>query len=129
MPIALARAIPQPSLSQLRLRGARLLVDKFEAVGAATERMSDSGRLIIPALGERTRRTYGISARVLAIGPGIDPADIAVGDTIIIDEFGGRPLWWHDRTLPYWIVGIGEVMISLRRDGDPSDPAPDSGAA
>ena len=105
-------ASPSPTLSSLRLRGARLLVDKLTPVGAAAvERVTD--HLFAPAQAARERQTYGIEAHVLAIGPDIDPADIAVGDRVIIDEFGGRPLWWNDRTLPYWIVGEGEVMIAI----------------
>jgi len=99
-------------LSRLRLRGARILVDKLAPVGAANvERVTD--HLFAPVQAARKRQTYGIEAHVLAIGPKIDPADIAVGDRVIIDEFGGRPLWWNDRVLPYWIVGEGEVMIAL----------------
>jgi co-chaperonin GroES (HSP10) len=114
-------ASPAPALSSLRLRGARILVDKLAPVGAAqVERVAtESGvPLFAPVQASRARQTYGIEAHVLAIGPDIDPADIAVGDRIIIDEFGGRPLWWDDRTLPYWIVGEGEVMIAIARDAD-----------
>ena len=101
--------------SRLRLRGARLLVDKVGAVGASQERRVTSG-LFMPAQTERIRRTYGIEARVLAVGPDIDPADIQVGDRVIIDEFGGRPIFWGNREQPYWIVGDGEVMIAIEAD-------------
>ena len=116
-------ASESPSLSNLRLRGARILVDKLAPVGAATvERVTD--HLFAPVQAARERQTYGIEAHVLAIGPGIDPTDIAPGDRVIIDEFGGRPLWWNDRTLPYWIVGDGEVMIALGHAGDGADNTP-----
>jgi len=99
-------------LSRLRLRGARILVDKVAPVGAASvERVTD--HLFAPVQAARSRQTYGIEAYVIAVGPDIDPADISVGDRVIIDEFGGRAIWWGDRRLPYWIVGVGEVMIAL----------------
>lgn len=99
-------------LASLRLRGARILVDKVAPVGAAqVERVSE--HLFAPAQSARSRQVYGIIAHVLAIGPGIDPTDIAVGDRVIIDEFAGRPIWWDDRTLPYWIVGDSEIMMAL----------------
>lgn len=85
-------------------------------MGAAQDHQV-SEHLFAPAQHERVRRTYGIEAHVLAIGPDIDPADIAVDDVVIIDEFAGRPLWWANQVLPYWIVGEGEVMIAVRKDG------------
>lgn len=105
-----------PSIERLRLRGARILVDKLAPVGAATvERVTE--HLFAPVRAARARQVYGIEARVLSVGPDIDPADIAVGDRVIIDEFAGRPIWWNDRVLPYWVVGEGEVMIALAADG------------
>ena len=80
------------------------------------ERVTD--HLFAPVQAARTRQTYGIEAIVIAIGPDIDPAEISVGDRVIIDEFGGRAIWWGDRRLPYWIVGDGEVMIALSSNGD-----------
>ena len=117
-----------PDLSNLRLRGARILVDKLAPVGAAAvERVSD--HLFAPVQSARERQTYGIEAHVLAVGPDIDPQDIAPGDRVIIDEFGGRPLWWNDRTLPYWIVGEGEVMIAISPgDGARLTAATDDGS-
>lgn len=103
---------------RLRLRGARLLVDKVVAVGRAQEYKLPSG-LIAPAQIERSRRTYGLLARVLAVGPGC--VDLRVDDEIIIDEFGGRPVWWKNHETPYWIVGEGEVQCVIRPDGDGAD--------
>jgi len=114
---ATMRPTGELDISRLRLRGARILVDKVAPVGAAVvERVTD--HLFAPVQAARTRQTYGIEAYAVAIGPDIDPADISVGDRVIIDEFGGRAIWWGDRRLPYWIVGSGEVMIVL---GDRTD--------
>lgn len=103
------------SLDRLRLRGARLLVDKIVAVEDLDVRRV-SEHILAPANDARTRATYGIEARVLACGPDISPEDIRVGDRVIIDEFAGRPIFWNDTALPYWIVGDGEVMVILRDD-------------
>lgn len=104
------------AVTDIRLRGARILVDKLAPVGAdAVERVGTAG-LFAPVQAARKRQVYGIEAFVLAVGPAIDPADIKVGDRVILDEFAGRPLWWNGRTLPYWIVGEGEVMLVVDRD-------------
>ena len=101
-----------PDVSQFRPRGARILVDKLAPVGADQTQRTATG-LFVPAQHERVRQVYGIEAHVIAIGDAIDPADISVGDRVIIDEFAGRAVWWGDRVLPYWIVGDGEVMLAI----------------
>lgn len=107
-----------PDIASFRLRGARIIVDKLAPVGADGTTRMESG-LFTPAAHARVRQTYGIEAHVIAVGPAIDPDDVRVGDRVIIDEFGGRALWWGERALPYWIVGDGEIMVVLRReDGD-----------
>jgi len=105
-------------LACLKLRGARLLVDKVVAIEDLDVRRV-SEHVLAPANDARTRATYGIEARVLLVGPGIDPDDIRTGDRVIIDEFAGRPVFWNGRRLPYWIVGDGEVMIALHADDTP----------
>jgi len=103
-------------LGRLKLRGARLLIDKVTPVGSSEEHIvGDAGLIIAPAANERVRRTYGIEGRVLAVGTDIDPDDVAINDRVIIDEFAGRPIFWGNRRLPYWIVGIGEVMVAIER--------------
>ena len=102
------------TLDRLKLRGARILVDKVAPVTADVQHVSE--HIVAPIASERTRQLYGVEARVLAIGPDIDTADIAPGDRVIIDEFAGRPIWWGDCALPYWIVGEGEVMVVLCED-------------
>jgi co-chaperonin GroES (HSP10) len=101
-----------PDIAMLKLRGARLLLDKVGAVGATQERRTEGG-LFMPVQTERTRRTYGIEGCVVIVGPDVTE-DIRVGDRVIVDEFAGRPLWWGTSALPYWVVGEGEVMIVLR---------------
>lgn len=106
----------EPDVNQFRPRGARILVDKLAPVGADQTRRidTDSGvTLFAPAQHERVRQVYGIEAHVIAIGDKIDPADISVGDRVIIDEFAGRAVWWGDRVLPYWVIGDGEVMLAI----------------
>jgi len=108
-----------PDISKFRPRGARILVDKLAPVGADQTRRidTDSGvTLYAPAQHERTRQVYGIQAHVIAIGDAIDPADISVGDRVIIDEFAGRAVWWNDRVLPCWVIGEGEVMLAITPD-------------
>ena len=100
-------------VSSLRLRGPRLLVDKVGAPGPSDTAFVGDGTLVAPAQHERTRRTYGILAHVLAVGPGIQPGDINVGDAVLIDEFAGRPLWRDSREQPLWIVGDSEVMCVI----------------
>lgn len=103
------------TLDRLRLRGARILVDKIAPVGADGIARMDSG-LYAPAQHERVRQLYGIEAHVLAIGPDIDADDIAPGNRVILNEFAGQRLWWGDAALPYWIVGEGEVQVVVRGD-------------
>ena len=107
-----------PAIESLRLRGARLLIDKVAAVGSHGEHRVGDGTLFAPGGNERVRRTYGIEGLVMAVGPDIAPDDIQPGDRVIIDEFAGRPIFWNDRRLPWWIVGDSEVMIVLRPGDD-----------
>lgn len=119
---------PAYDIRKIKLRGARLLLDKVRAPGFSQERKTSSG-LFIPAQTERLRATYGLLARVLAIGPGIDPNEIKPGDTVYIDEFGGRPLWWGSVVQPYWIAGDHEIMCVLRPETAEDMAAIESGGA
>jgi co-chaperonin GroES (HSP10) len=121
---------PQPELdlARIRLRGARVLIDKVRAPGFSQERKTASG-IYLPAQSERVRSTYGLLARVIAVGPDIDPGDISPGDTVYIDEFGGRPLWWGGRAQPYWLAGEHEIMCVLRAETPADVAAIESGAA
>lgn len=125
---ATATNMTERDIRRIRLRGARVLVDKVRAPGFSQNRRTTSG-IILPAQSERVRSTYGLLARVLAVGPDIPADDVRPGDTVYIDEFGGRPLWWGQRAQPYWIAGDHEIMCVLRPETAADIAALDSGAA
>ena len=114
--------------ARIRLRGARVLIDKVRAPGFSQERRTTNG-IYLPAQSERIRSTYGLLARVIAVGPDISPDDVRPGDTVYIDEFGGRPLWWGMRAQPYWIAGDHEIMCVLRAETAADTAAINSGLA
>jgi hypothetical protein len=95
------------TVDTIRLRGARLLCDKVRPVGSGED--VKIGSLYTPAQSTRNRASYGMRAHVLRVGPGVKET-IPEGSDILIDEFGGRPIWDDGHELPLWIVGESEVM-------------------
>lgn len=103
------------SIDKMRLKGARLLCDKVRPAAEANQ-VSEGG-LHIPQQSIRTRSSYGVRARVLAVGPKVVSDEIHPGSEVIIDEFAGRPIYDNARETNLWIVGESEVMVVL--DGTP----------
>lgn len=86
-----------------------MLCDKVRPAGSGDDIKSEGG-VFLPAEASRIRSSYGMRAHVLAVGPAVDSKDIHPGCDIIMDEFGGRPIWDDGHELPLWIVGESEVM-------------------
>ena len=96
----------------IRLKGARLLCNKVRPVGTAKDAKSEGG-LFLPEQSTRARASYGVRATVLSVGPKVIDPDLRPGVEIIMDEFGGRPIFDEGRELPLWLVGESEVMVVL----------------
>lgn len=100
-------------LERIRPRGERFIVTRPEVAAPHEEYVNEQG-IAIPAAAKRALRQWGLIAKVLALGDGIDAdkSDIHVGDIVMVEEFSGTPLYLGRET-PYWIIGIGDCLATV----------------
>lgn len=98
-------------LDKIKPTSGRLVVTKPSPLTEGGIHKLDSEVLYTPSHSAEHRRQYGVKCKVLRIAP--DVHECSVGDTIIIGEFAGTPIYDEDRELPYWLIGEGQIIAVL----------------
>lgn len=113
--------MPVPDeLKGLRLTAKRILVTKPTTLAPEGVRQLANSTLFAPSQSEGSRKPYGLQATVLSTGGSL-ALDIREGDTVIVGEFAGVPLFHDGREAPWWIVGESDCMAII--PADPEAPA------
>lgn len=86
----------------------KLVVTKPRGAGIPRPRKS-AGGILLPEQSEIHSREYGLVCRVLKSGPKCELAWHA-GDTVLVAEFAGIPLFSHNEEIRCWLISEAEVL-------------------
>lgn len=99
---------PQATLATLTEPfGANLLISRPRAIGRGEAKQTKSG-IFLPA---DATTEYGRVCRVLLTGPKVEA--VKPGDTIIVAEFAGLPIYTEADEDEVFVVGEGDVIAKV----------------
>jgi co-chaperonin GroES (HSP10) len=105
--MAKGKAQPTTLASLIEPFGANLVVTRPRAVGRYEVRQTASG-VFLPA---DTRTEYGRVCRVEKVGP--DVKAVKPGDTVLVAEFAGLPIYTEADENEMFVVGEGDVIARV----------------
>ena len=94
--------------------GSRMLVSKPKAIGRSKVKQSagEHGKSILLVASEaEERREYGSVAKVFKVGEEVTKYHI--GDTVLLAQFAGIPIFTDAGETPTWIVTEDEVLARV----------------